>query len=90
MASEKTNRVHPTQKPVALMEWIIKRFKMSADTIADYFGGSGSTLIAAEKHGISSFVMEFDPKFCDVIVDRWQSFTGKTAQLERPLEVANG
>lgn len=90
MASEKTNRVHPTQKPVALMEWIIKRFKMSADTIADYFGGSGSTLIAAEKHGISSFVMEFDPKFCDVIVDRWQSFTGKTAQLERPLEVVNG
>ena len=90
MASEKTNRVHPTQKPVALMEWIIKRFKMSADTIADYFGGSGSTLIAAEKHGISSFVMEFDPKYCDVIVDRWQSFTGKTAQLERVLEVANG
>lgn len=90
MASEKTNRVHPTQKPVALMEWIIKRFKMSAGTIADYFGGSGSTLIAAEKHGISSFVMEFDPKFCDVIVDRWQSFTGKTAQLERPLEVVNG
>ncbi len=90
MASEKTKRIHPTQKPVALMEWIIKRFEMSADTIADYFGGSGSTLIAAEKHGISSFVMEFDPKFCDVIVDRWQSFTGKTAQLERPLEVANG
>ena len=51
-ASEKTNRVHPTQKPVALMEWIIKRFKLSAKTIADYFGGSGSTLIAAEKNGI--------------------------------------
>lgn len=80
-ASEKSNRVHPTQKPVALMEWIIKRFKLSANTIADYFGGSGSTLIAAEKHGIKAFVMEFDPKYCDVIVKRWENFTGKKAVL---------
>jgi hypothetical protein len=80
-ASEKTNRVHPTQKPVALMEWIIKRFKLSANTIADYFGGSGSTLIAAEKNGIQSFIMEFDPRFCDVIVKRWEEFTGKKAEL---------
>lgn len=80
-ASEKKNRVHPTQKPVALMEWIIRRFKLSSDTIADYFGGSGSTLIAAEKHGIKAFVMEFDPKFCDVIVKRWEDFTGKKAVL---------
>lgn len=80
-ASEKSNRVHPTQKPVALMEWIIRRFKLSSDTIADYFGGSGSTLIAAEKHGIKAFVMEFDPKFCDVIVKRWEDFTGKKAIL---------
>lgn len=78
-SSEKTNRVHPTQKPVSLMEWIMKRFKLSAKTIADYFGGSGSTLIAAEKHGIKSFVMEYDPKFCDVIIKRWQDFTGKKA-----------
>jgi len=80
-SSEKSNRVHPTQKPVALMEWIIRRFKLSSDTIADYFGGSGSTLIAAEKHGIKAFVMEFDPKFCDVIVKRWEEFTGKKAVL---------
>jgi len=80
-ASEKTNRVHPTQKPVALMEWIIKRFNLSAKTIADYFGGSGSTLIAAEKHNIQAFIMEFDPKFCDVIVKRWEDFTGKKAEL---------
>jgi DNA modification methylase len=80
-ASEKTNRVHPTQKPVSLMEWIIKRFNVSAKTIADYFGGSGSTLIAAEKHGIQAFIMEFDPKFCDVIVKRWEDFTGKKAVL---------
>ena len=80
-ASEKKNRVHPTQKPVALMEWIIRRFKLSSNTIADYFGGSGSTLIAAEKHGIKAFIMEFDPKFCDVIVKRWEDFTGKKAVL---------
>jgi DNA modification methylase len=79
LASEKTNRVHPTQKPVALMEWILKRFKLSVKTIADFFGGSGSTLIAAEKHGAQAFVMEFDPRFCDVIVKRWQEFTGKAA-----------
>jgi DNA modification methylase len=80
-ASEKTNRVHPTQKPVSLMEWIIKRFNLSSKTIADYFGGSGSTLIAAEKNGLQAFIMEFDPKFCDVIVQRWEEFTGKKAQL---------
>lgn len=80
-ASEKTNRVHPTQKPVSLMEWIIKRFNINAKTIADYFGGSGSTLIAAEKHGLQAFIMEFDPKYCDVIVKRWEEFTGKKAEL---------
>lgn len=84
-ASEKTNRVHPTQKPVSLMEWIIKRFNVTAKTIADYFGGSGSTLIAAEKHGLQAFIMEFDPRFCDVIVKRWEDFTGKKAQLVSEL-----
>ena len=78
-ASEKTNRVHPTQKPVSLMEWIIKRFNLSAHTIADFFGGSGSTLIAAEKHGINAYLMELDPKYCDVIIKRWQDFTGQKA-----------
>jgi len=82
LASEKKNRVHPTQKPVALMEWIIKRFNLSANTIADYFGGSGSTLISAEKHGIQGFIMEFDPKYCDVIIKRWQDFTGQQAVHE--------
>ena len=81
-ASEKTNRVHPTQKPVSLMEWIIKRFKLSSKTILDVFGGSGSTLIAAEKHDINGYIMELDPKYCDVIVKRWCDFTGKDATLE--------
>lgn len=94
MASEKKNRVHPTQKPVALMEWILRRFKLSVKTIADFFGGSGSTLIAAEKHGVQAFIMEFDPKFCDVIIKRWQDFTGKIAihaETGEPFaEVTNG
>jgi DNA modification methylase len=93
-ASEKTNRVHPTQKPVSLMEWIIKRFKIESKTIADYFGGSGSTLIAAEKHNIDCFIMEFDPRFTDVIIKRWQDYTGKKAihaeSGDEFVEVDNG
>ena len=81
-SSEKKNRVHPTQKPVSLMQWIIKRFNLTSKTIADYFGGSGSTLIAGEKHNLDCFIMEFDPKFCDVIIKRWENFTGKKAELE--------
>jgi DNA modification methylase len=82
-SSEKKNRVHPTQKPVALMEWIIKRFNLTSKSIADYFGGSGSTLIAGEKFKIKSYIMEFDPKYCDVIIQRWQNFTGKEAIHEQ-------
>ena len=94
LASEKKNRVHPTQKPVALMEWILRRFKLSVRIIADFFGGSGSTLIAAEKHGAQAFIMEFDPRFVDVIIKRWQDYTGKQAthaETGQPFaEVSNG
>tara|TARA_R100000773_G_C4210398_1_gene110118 strand:+ start:75 stop:1178 length:1104 start_codon:yes stop_codon:yes gene_type:complete len=80
-SSEKTNRVHPTQKPVSLMEWIIKRFKINTNTIADFFGGSGSTLIGAEKNNIRCFMMEYDEKYTDVIIKRWEDYTGKKAEL---------
>lgn len=81
-ASEKTNRVHPTQKPISLTEWIMEKFKITARTVADYFGGSGSTLIAAEKNGMKCFCMEYDERFVDVIIKRWEQYTGKKATLE--------
>jgi hypothetical protein len=88
-SSEKKNRVHPTQKPVSLMEWIIKRFKIDSKTLADFFGGSGSTLIAGEKHNLQTFIMELDPKYCDVIIQRWQQFTGKEAIHEQTGKTYN-
>lgn len=76
-------RCHPTQKPVELVTWFFEYFSLKdKKTVVDLYGGSGSTLIAAEKVGKSSFLMELDPKYCDVIVTRWEDFTGKEAALE--------
>lgn len=69
-ASEKTNRVHPTQKPISLVSWIMKRFNLTSQTIADFFGGSGVTMVAAHQMNKVAFLMEYDPKYCQVIVDR--------------------
>jgi len=73
-------RVHPTQKPVALAEWFFERWSNAGDLIVDLYGGSGSTLIACEKTSRHCRLMEIDPAYCDVIVKRWEDFTGKTAQ----------
>lgn len=73
--------VHPTQKPVALSERAIKNSTKPNNIVLDYFGGSGSTLIGCEKTGRKARVMELDPKYCDVIVKRWENFTGKKAVL---------
>ena len=70
------NKLHPTMKPVAVMEWCMN---MTEGTIFDPFLGSGSTLIAAEKTGRKCYGMELDPKYCDVIVKRWEDFTGQKA-----------
>jgi len=75
-------RVHPTQKPVELVVWFFDYFSLKDKTnVVDLYGGSGSTLIASEKVGKKAFLMELDPKYCDVIVKRWEDFTGKKAVL---------
>jgi DNA modification methylase len=76
------NRLHPTMKPVELIERALENSSKSGDCVLDLFGGSGSTLIACERRGRNARLMEIDPKYIDVIVDRWQQFTGKQATLD--------
>lgn len=73
------NGEHPTMKPVALFEYQLLNNTKGGDIVLDSFGGSGTTLIAAEKNGRVARLMELDPKYVDVIVKRWQDFTGKDA-----------
>jgi DNA modification methylase len=74
-----TDYVHPTQKPVALAEQALDTTTKPGDTILDFFGGSGSTLIACERQHRKARLMELDPAYCDVIVKRWEDFTGQAA-----------
>lgn len=75
------NDLHPTMKPVELVERAINNSSKLGDIVLDGFGGSGSTLIAAEKTGRVARLIELDPKFCDVIVKRWEEYTGRKAEL---------
>ena len=74
-------RHHPTQKPVKLSEWFIKRYSKEDDNVLDLFGGSGSTLIACEQLNRNCYMMELDPHYVDVIIARWEKFTGQKAVL---------
>ena len=76
------NDLHPTMKPVELIERAIRNSSKSRDIVLDLFGGSGTTLIAAERAGRSARLLELDPKFVDVIVERWQNLTGGVAVLD--------
>jgi DNA modification methylase len=69
-------------KPVALVERAIRNSSKTRDIVLDPFGGSGSTLITCEKTGRQARLVELDPKYCDVIVQRWQAFAGGVAVLE--------
>lgn len=73
------NELHPTMKPVGLFDYQIKNNTRESDVVLDLFGGSGTTLIACEQNGRKSRLMELDPKYVDVIVNRWQKLTGKEA-----------
>lgn len=73
------NREHPTMKPVALFDYQIKNNTKGGDIVLDMFGGSGTTVIACEQNGRTAYVMEYDPKYVDVIVKRWENLTGEKA-----------
>ena len=83
--ANRENKVHPTQKPIELLRWCIEdiaeRNMERVNTVLDLFGGSGSTLIACEQLDRTCYMMELDPKYCDVIIRRWETFTGEKAVL---------
>lgn len=74
------NDIHPTMKPVKLMARLIRNSTRQQESVLDLFGGSGSTLIACEQINRQCFMMEYDPKYCDAILDRWEKLTGEQAE----------
>ena len=78
----KSSKLHPTMKPVELVENALSHASNAGGVVLDLFGGSGTTTIACEKTGRNCRMMELDPKYCDVIVKRWQDYTGQQATLE--------
>ena len=75
------NAEHPTMKPVALITRLLSNSAKRDKIILDPFGGGGSTMIAAETLGMKAHLVELDPKYCDVIIKRWEAYTGQRAQL---------
>ena len=73
-------RHHPTQKPIGLSEWILNKYSKENDIVLDLYGGSGSVLLASEKLNRESLLMELDPAYCDVIIERWENLTGQKAE----------
>lgn len=71
---------HPTMKPVRLFGYLIANSSQNNDIVLDNFGGSGTTLIACEQLGRKARLIEIDPHYCDVIIARWEKYTGKTAE----------
>ena len=75
------SKEHPTMKPVLMFNYEMQCNTQQGDSVLDLFGGSGTTIMAAEQNGRTAYVMEFDPKYVDVIIDRWEQFTGQKAVL---------
>lgn len=88
--SDTKGYVHPTQKPIRLIESALNNSCPRGGLVLDLFGGSGSTLIAAEKTQRRANLCELDPKYCDVIVARWEKYTGKKAEILSPAEGIDG
>lgn len=74
------NSDHPTMKPVKLIAYMIRNSSRPGETVLDTFAGSGTTLIAAEQTGRTCYAVEYDPRYCDVIVKRWENLTGEIAK----------
>jgi site-specific DNA-methyltransferase (adenine-specific) len=72
--------VHPTQKPITLLVDILNQWGKDANIVVDLYGGSGSTLIACEQLNRKCYMCELDPHYVDVIIDRWEKFTGQKAR----------
>lgn len=75
------NDLHPTMKPISLFAYQIKNNTHSGDNVLDLFGGSGTTIMACEQNSRMAFSMEFDPRYAQTIIERWEAFTGEKAQL---------
>ena len=75
-----SKRIHPTQKPTLLSSWFLNKYSKENDNVIDLFGGSGSTMIACEQLNRNCYMMELDPYYCQVIINRWEEFTGKKAE----------
>lgn len=75
------SRLHPTMKPIPLFDYQIKNSSKPGDRVLDLFGGSGTTLMACQQNGRKSYTMEYDPHYVDVIIKRWEDFTGEKAEL---------
>ena len=76
------SKEHPTMKPVKLFDYQIQNNTKGQDIVLDGFAGSGTTIVACEQNGRTAYCMEYDPRYCDVIVKRWETLTGKTAVLQ--------
>ena len=75
------NDLHPTMKPIPLIGKLVQNSSVPGDRVLDLFGGSGSTLIACEQLNRQCYMMEYDPRYADVIIDRWEQQTGGKAVL---------
>lgn len=75
------SELHPTMKPVPLFDYQIRNSSRKGDAVLNLFGGSGTTMVACEQDGRTAYLMELDPRYVDVIIDRWEKLTGQKAEL---------
>ena len=83
------SKLHPTMKPIELIEKALMNSSKNEDIVLETFGGSGSTIIACQKNNRRCFTIELDPKYCDVIIQRWEDFTGEKAKLNGTIRKTN-